>query len=246
MSKFKIGDKVRIKENLNEYDFYDVIPEMLKYRGKEFEIADLRYNTIFGEFYMLNNVDYFWHEDALELVNESEIKILGVDYTTNTLKIEESVSQKVRGFEIVSDEFRKYIDVNIKIPRRSSSKSAGYDIYTPIDITIPPNGISDAVQTDIKAYMLDDEYLEIVPRSSLGFKKGLMLINTCGIIDSDYYSNPDNDGNIGFKFKNLTDKTVELKAGERILQGIFKKYLITDYDNCDIERMGGIGSTGNK
>lgn len=246
MSKFKIGDKVRIKENLNEYDFYDIIPEMLKYRGKEFEIADLRYNTIFGELYMLNNVDYFWHEDALELVNESEIKILGVDYATNTLKIEESVSQKVRGFEIVSDEFRKHPNVDIRIPTRATSESAGYDISTPIDIIIPPNGISDAIQTDLKAYMLEDEVLEIVPRSSIGFKKGLMLINTVGIIDSDYYSNPDNDGNIGFKFKNLTDKTVEIKAGERILQGIFKKYLITDYDNCDIERMGGMGSTGTK
>lgn len=246
MSKFKIGDKVRIKENLNEYDFYDIIPEMLKYRGKEFEIADLRYNTIFGELYMLNNVNYFWHEDALELVNESEIKILGVDYATNTLKIEESVSQKVRGFEIVSDEFRKHPNVDIRIPTRATTESAGYDISTPIDIKIPPHGISEAIQTDIKAYMLYDEYLEIVPRSSIGFKKGLMLVNTCGIIDSDYYSNPDNDGNIGFKFKNLTDKTVELKAGERILQGIFKKYLLADEDNCNTIRKSGIGSSGTK
>ena len=245
MSKFKIGDKVRIKENLNEYDFYDIIPEMLKFKGKEFKIADLRYNTIFGEFYMLNNVDYFWYEDALELVNESEIKILGVDYTTNTLKIEESVPQKVRGFEIVSDEFRKYIDVDIKLPTRATTESAGYDISTPVDIKIPPHGISEAIQTDIKAYMLYDEYLEIVPRSSIGFKKGLMLVNTCGIIDSDYYSNPDNDGNIGFKFKNLTDKTVELKAGERILQGIFKKYLLADEDNCNTIRKGGIGSSND-
>lgn len=246
MSKFKIGDKVRIREDLNEYNFHDIIPEMLKYAGKEFEIIDIRYNAIFGECYVLNDVNYFWYGDALELVNESEIKILGVDYTTSTLKIEESVSQKVRGFEIVSDEFRKHPNVDIRIPTRATSESAGYDISTPIDIKIPPHGISEAIQTDIKAYMLYNEYLEIVPRSSIGFKKGLMLVNTCGIIDSDYYGNPDNDGNIGFKFKNLTDKTVEIKAGERILQGIFKKYLITDYDNCDIERMGGMGSTGTK
>ena len=92
--------------------------------------------------------------------------------------------------------------------------------------------------------MLDDEYLEIVPRSSTGFKKGLMLINTCAIIDSDYYNNVDNDGNIGFKFKNLTNETVEIKAGQRILQGIFKKYLTTDNDDCMNEnRHGGFGSS---
>ena len=156
----------------------------------------------------------------------------------------EPLENKIRGFEVISDEFRKHPDVDIKLPKRGSSKSAGYDICTLVDIIIPPNGISDAIQTDIKAYMLDDEYLEIVPRSSIGFKKGLMLINTCGIIDSDYYNNVDNDGNIGFKFKNLTNETVEIKAGERILQGIFKKYLTIDNDDCDVIRTGGVGSSG--
>ena len=92
--------------------------------------------------------------------------------------------------------------------------------------------------------MLDDVVLVIYLRSSIGFKKGLMLINTVGIIDSDFYENPDNDGNIGFKLKNLTDKEVVIKAGERIMQGIFKKYLVIDDDNCDKERVSGIGSTG--
>lgn len=153
---------------------------------------------------------------------------------------------KCRGFEVVSDEFRKHPNVDIQKPKRGSFKSAGYDICTPIDIIIPPYGISDAIQTDIKAYMLDDEVLKIVPRSSIGFKKGLMLINTVGVIDSDYYNNKDNDGNIGFKLKNLTDKEVHIQAGERIMQGIFTKYLITDDDNCNDERTGGIGSTGEK
>lgn len=154
------------------------------------------------------------------------------------------IKEKARGFEIVSDEFRKHPNVDIQLPKRGSSKSAGYDICTPVDIIIPPNGISDAIQTDIKAYMLDNEYLKIVPRSSLGFKKGLMLINTIAIIDSDFYENPENDGNIGFKLKNLTNETVEIKAGERIMQGIFQEYLITDDDDCDKERVGGVGSTG--
>lgn len=152
--------------------------------------------------------------------------------------------RKTRGFEIVDDNFRKFLDVDIKLPQRGSKKSAGYDFCTPVDIIIPPNGVSDAIQTDIKVYMLDDEVLEIYPRSSLGFKKGLMLINTVGIIDSDYYSNPNNDGNIGFKLKNLTDKEVVIKAGERVMQGIFKKYLIVDDDNVTSTRIGGIGSTG--
>lgn len=152
--------------------------------------------------------------------------------------------KKIRGFEIVDDNFRKFLDVDIKLPQRGSKKSAGYDFCTPVDIIIPPNGVSDTIQTDIKVYMLDDEVLEIYPRSSLGFKKGLMLTNTVGIIDSDYYNNPSNDGNIGFKLKNLTDKEVVIKAGERVMQGIFKKYLITDNDNVTSIRTGGIGSTG--
>ena len=154
------------------------------------------------------------------------------------------VNMKIRGFELVKDEFRKHPEVNIQLPKRGSKKSAGYDIYTPVDILIPPYGISDAIQTDIKAYMLDDEVLKIVPRSSIGFKKGLMLINTIGIIDSDFYNNPDNDGNIGFKLKNLTDKTIEIKAGERLMQGIFERYLIADDDECEKIRVGGIGSSG--
>ena len=92
--------------------------------------------------------------------------------------------------------------------------------------------------------MLEDEVLEIYPRSSLGFEKCLMLINTVGIIDSDYYSNTKNDGNIGFKLKNLTDEEVVIEAGEKIMQGIFKKYLKEDNDNTTEERNGGIGSTG--
>ena len=72
--------------------------------------------------------------------------------------------------------------------------------------------------------MGEDEVLKIYPRSSIGFKKKLMLVNTTGIIDSDYYENPDNDGNIGFAFYNMSDVDVLIKAGERVLQGIFTKY----------------------
>ncbi len=241
---FNIGDKVRIKEDLNEYNFHDIVPEMLKYAGKESVII---YVNVASSSYKLADIPYVWYNDSLEPVGDT-ITLHSDDNEISTFSIEgvEEIPVKTRGFEICQDKYRKHPNVDIKIPTRATTESAGYDISTPVDIKIPPHGISEAIQTDIKAYMLYDEYLEIVPRSSIGFKKGLMLVNTCGIIDSDYYGNPDNDGNIGFKLKNLTDKTVELKAGERILQGIFKKYLLADEDNCNIIRKSGIGSSGTK
>ena len=149
-----------------------------------------------------------------------------------------------RGFKVVKDECRKHPEVEIKLPKRGTKNSAGYDICTPVDILIPAHGFSEAIQTDIKAYMPEDEVLIIVPRSSIGFKKGLMLINTVGVIDSDFFENPESDGNISFKFKNLTGKEVIIKAGERVMQGIFIKYNTTDDDNCISDRIGGIGSSG--
>ena len=225
--EYNIGDKVRINQQLT-FKSYDVVKSMQMYYNKIAEIINKQYDSF--------NNDFIY-----------QLKIDGVESPYNWYEyMFEPLENKIRGFEVISDEFRKHPNIEIKLPKRGSSKSAGYDICTPVDIIIPPNGISDAIQTDIKAYMLDDEYLEIVPRSSIGFKKGLMLINTCAIIDSDYYNNVDNDGNIGFKFKNLTNETVEIKAGERILQGIFKKYLTIDNDDCDIIRTGGTGSTGTK
>lgn len=149
-----------------------------------------------------------------------------------------------RGFEIVKDEFRKHPNIEIKMPVRGTAKSAGYDISTPEKIVIAPYGESSVIATDIKAYMEDGEVLKLYVRSSIGFKKGLMLINTVGIIDADYYSNPDNDGNIGFKLKNLTDKEVVIEKGERVAQGIFLSFLVAENDNfMNEDRVGGVGST---
>lgn len=91
--------------------------------------------------------------------------------------------------------------------------------------------------------MQQDEVLLVDVRSSIGHK-GLRLGNTVGVIDADYYGNPQTDGDIGFKLVNDTDKTIELKAGERIIQGIFVKYLTVDDDKCTAKRNGGYGSTG--
>lgn len=151
--------------------------------------------------------------------------------------------EKVRGFEAVINEFRKdgkgYI-----IPVRADSRSAGYDISTPITVTIPPKG-KVLIWSNIKAYMQEDEVLELYVRSSIGIKKGIVLSNTVGIIDSSYYSNPDNDGNLGLALYNTSDNEVTLEAGERVCQGIFKKYLVADNDvTLGKDRVGGIGSTG--
>jgi len=80
-------------------------------------------------------------------------------------------------------------------------------------------------------------------RSSTPKKKGLMLANGIGIIDADYYNNPDNEGHIMFQVYNFTDSTVEIEEGERIGQGVILTYFTTDDDNASGTRSGGFGST---
>ena len=152
---------------------------------------------------------------------------------------------KTRGFEVVKDGFRKFPDKEIKLPKRKTYYSAGYDFYSNETITIRP-GESHHFMTDVKAYMQPNEVLIINVRSSIGFKKGLRLINTQGWIDADFYGNPENDGNIGICLINDTFKPVTIEEGERIAQGIFIRYLITDDDDAFEKeaRVGGIGSTG--
>lgn len=149
---------------------------------------------------------------------------------------------KLRGFEPVREEFRKNTEYHL--PKRSTKSSAGYDFVAPVQIILHPHEHSPIIPTDIKARMGEDEFLACHIRSSLGMKKGISLTNTTGIIDSDYYSNPDNDGNICFQLNNNSEHTVIIQKGEKVFQGIFQKYLKTDADNTITERTGGIGSTG--
>ena len=152
--------------------------------------------------------------------------------------------EKIRGFEAVVEEYRKGT-MDYVLPTRGTSKSAGYDLASPIDVIIEPHS-SVLIWTNVKAYMQDDEVLEVYVRSSTAIKRDLILKNTVGIIDSDYYSNESNDGNIGICLYNTTYAPREIKKGERIAQGIFKKYLVADDDVCLNEiRVGGIGSTTN-
>lgn len=149
---------------------------------------------------------------------------------------------KKRGFEIA----KGFEDANINLPIRSTKNSAGYDIEAAEDCVIPafkPGQKPVLVKTGLKAYMQSDEVLILANRSSNPGKKGLILANSIGIVDSDYYGNPDNDGHIMFAFFNFKDEDVEIKKGDRIGQGMFQKYLVTDNDAAEGERTGGFGST---
>lgn len=144
-------------------------------------------------------------------------------------------------FEIVKDSDRAYPDVDIKIPVHETTSSAGADISLPCDVIIQPYGRT-IIYTDLKCKLEPGEVLFLAPRSSAGIKKGLMLQNTIGVIDSDYYENPDNDGNIGLALWNTSKLMMSFKAGEKIAQGI-----VLSYRQCgdvkDETRKGGIGST---
>ena len=101
------------------------------------------------------------------------------------------------------------------------------------------------VATGIKCQLADDEYLELSVRSSCPLKYWLMLANGVGIIDADYYNNPDNEGEIFFQIINLSPYNIKLQKGDRIGQGIIHKYYKTEDDAATGERVGGYGSTGN-
>ena len=134
----------------------------------------------------------------------------------------------------------------INLPIRKTKYSAGYDIEAAEDCIIPSFKLGQAptlIKTGLKAYMPDDEYLMLCNRSSNPKKKGLILANSIGIVDSDYYENPDNDGHFMFAFFNIKAEDIEIKKGDVIGQAIFQKYLVSDDDSAEGERLGGFGST---
>lgn len=218
--KFKIKEKVKIKE-LNYTKSFLYTKEMQSFSSNEVGIIqsyDESDNTYEVKI-LKDNYEYWFHEEDI-------------------------MSLKTRGFEVINDEHRKHSDVKIQLPTRGDSKSAGYDFYSNETIVLQPKQ-SHLFWTDVKSFMLNDEVLKIYVRSSIGVKKGLMLKNTVGIIDSSYYSNKDNDGNIGICLYNNSTKVVEIQKGERIAQGVFLKYLLADEDETlNSERTGGFGSTG--
>ena len=151
--------------------------------------------------------------------------------------------KKTRGFETVENKFRKHGELSIQLPIRGDGGSAGYDFFSNETITLEPRD-KHLFWTDVKAYMLADEVLEVYIRSSLGVKHLLALANGTGIIDSSYYGNPGNDGNIGICLVNWGSEPVVIEKGERIAQGIFTNYLVADDDQVlHQQREGGFGSS---
>ena len=147
----------------------------------------------------------------------------------------------VRGFEIVG----VYAGKGIELPCRGTASSAGYDLSAAESTVIAPGEMA-LVPTGVKAYMQADEVLYIHIRSSLAVKRQLVLMNSVGVVDADYYNNPDNEGHIFIALWNRGREPVELAAGERLAQGVFMKYLTVDGDAAGAgkDRQGGFGSTG--
>ena len=183
------------------------------------------------------------------------------------------MSVRNRGFELVGkyhdefvftvDDFNKQLEEETPVeelpkqlkrlfmmPARGTKKSACYDIFnnTGEAIVLAPGELSGAITTYLKAYMLDDEVLMAYVRSGHGFKFSVRLANSTGIIDSDYYNNPKNEGEMYVKLHNQGDKTLTIPVGEAMSQFMFQKYLITDNDVETVggDREGGFGSTSSK
>ena len=171
------------------------------------------------------------------------------------------MEKQKRFFEVVST----YKNKDINLPQRQTAYSAGYDFESAEDVVIPSiwkqilknfyDYLSGSqvtiipkptlVHTGIKAHFPKDEVLFLYNRSSNPIKRGLLLANSVGVIDSDYYNNLDNEGEILFAFWNLFPFDIKIKKHDRIGQGIFQKFLTVDDDMAAGERKGGIGSTGN-
>lgn len=159
------------------------------------------------------------------------------------------MTKRLRGFEVA----KGFEDAGIELPKRSTKGSAGYDFKAANNVVIPPAQVMKdgtvvyipvRVETGVKAYFAKDEVLKLYNRSSNPSKLGLILANSVGIGDSDYYGNSGNDGHYMFEFINISGKPVHIEKGDKIGQGIFEKVLFVDSDDADGDRLGGHGSTG--
>ena len=142
------------------------------------------------------------------------------------------------GYEMKNPDF--------ELPKRSTMNSAGYDFFAPEDVTFPSKKLT-RIMTGVKCELMPDMALILANRSSNPSKKGLILANGIGVVDADYYGNPDNDGEIGFEFYNILDEDVVIRKGEKIGQGIIIRFIKTENDytsNSNLTRTGGFGSTG--
>ena len=231
--KYRVGDKVRVKKLMTQKEFEEMDfnsncgfddsyledSKMAQFFGK---IVTIKFVAADGSYLIKEDKNGFWWDDCMfdGLVDRA----------------------RNRGLEIVNEGSKKNKGIDTTLPTRGTQYSAGYDFYSPIDIEIQPHD-KVCIWSDVKAYMQEGEVLLLYVRSSIGIKKGLRLSNGTGVIDSDYYSNPDNDGNIGLSLYNYTNEVVKIEKGERICQGVFIPFLVADNGNTYNSRTGGIGST---
>lgn len=156
--------------------------------------------------------------------------------------------ERIRGFEKVS-KYTEGVDM-VPLPRASTTNSAGYDFFALHDVKIPSfkntkNCKPTRINLGVKAYMQPGEVLLLFNRSSNPTKFNLVQANSVGVIDADYYNNPDNEGEIAIEFYNMGENPIHIRKGQKICQGMFTSYLRTDDDNrLDATREGGLGSTG--
>ena len=155
----------------------------------------------------------------------------------------------MRYFEKISfEQFKKDVQADINLyndyllPKRATKNSVGYDFYAINDIVIKPGEIV-KIPTGYKANFNGDEGLLLIMRSGLGFKYNLRLTNQIGLVESDYYNNESNEGHMWVSIQNEGDKEVIISKNKAYCQGIFIKYLVTDDDVAEGERVGGFGST---
>jgi len=159
------------------------------------------------------------------------------------MKIRSARFEKVSKDEYIKTTPAEFYD-NIKMPLRATSGSAGYDFFAPYPVILPPGGI-ETIATGIRCFIDPGYVLMLFPRSGLGFRYGMRLSNTVGVIDSDYYSSS-NEGHIFIKIINPSDRTVRIEEGQGFAQGVFLPYALTYDDNADGLRDGGFGSTDEK
>lgn len=177
-----------------------------------------------------------WSYASTEYYEKFEPSTLIVPFAEIDLEV------KVRGFEVCHKR-KTDKSIEITLPTRGTSKAMAYDFYSPISAVVQPGEIV-KIWTDVKSYMRDNECLILNVRSSMGGK--FMLANTQGWIDADYYNNENNEGNIGFFLKNISDEPQTIEIGDRIGQGAFFNFLVSDNGNPEEEvvRTGGFGSSG--
>lgn len=145
-------------------------------------------------------------------------------------------------FEVVADAHRKHPGVEIQLPKRASKHSVGYDIYLPEDVVLEPFKPK-LIFTDVKVKFPENVMMMLNVRSSMG-KIPVIVSHGIGFIESDYYGNPSNDGNLGVSLLNLSSECVKYSKGDRIAQVAFVEYFSADNGNTDQVRIGGLGSSG--